>query len=101
MDNGGRKASKTLTITVTDPISAKLTVSAETVYIGNKVYLTANSTGGNAPVQYSFSVMKPGKSSYEVVREYSAETKAVYTPASEGIYQFRLTAKSHTGRPLL
>ena len=97
VDNGGRKASKTLTITVTDPISAKLTVSAETVYIGNKVYLTANSTGGNAPVQYSFSVMKPGKSSYEVVREYSAETKAVYTPASEGIYQFRLTAKSHTG----
>ena len=96
VDTSGKTASKTAMVNVTTPLSGTLTVSSP-VTVGVKLTLTATSKGGSAPIQYQFSVLKPGASNYSLIKAYSAETTVKYTPSAAGTYKFLLTLKSNTG----
>lgn len=96
VDSSGKTSSKTAILNVTAPLSGKLTVSS-TATVGVKITMTGSSSGGTAPIQYQFSVMKPGASTFTVIKAFSAENTASYTPTAAGTYQFLLTVKSKTG----
>ena len=95
-DTAGKSASKTAMLNVTTPLSGTLPVSTPAI-VGVKVTLTGTSKGGSAPIQYQFSVMKPGSTTYAIIKAYSAEAKVTYTPTVAGSYKFLLTLKSSTG----
>ena len=75
-----------------------LKANSSSVTLGNSVTVTATPSYATGTVQYQFSYMKIGSSSWTTAKSYSTTAKASIKLPSKGNYSIRVTAKDDSSK---
>lgn len=97
-DQAGNMISKTLTISVSEPIpplEASMTADSLTVEVGTKVQFHAKGTGGQPAYQYRFAAESNGDTT--VIQQYGAASSCTWTPTKAGSYVVSVDIKDAKG----
>ena len=97
-DGSGTIKRTDLTVKVTKVFSITAKASASSVSLGNSVTVTATPSGATGTVQYQFSYMKMGSSSWTTAKSYTTASKFSIKLPSKGNYSIKVTAKDGSGK---
>ena len=92
-DNTGKIATSNLVINASSPISLNISLSSNSITLGNQVTVTAQATGGSTPYQFAYYVTEPGSSTYTSLASFGTLQSLSYTPKKAGDYQIRVDCK--------
>ena len=93
-DYKGATASQTIMLKVSGAFTCTAKLSATSIELGGTVKITAGSTGGISPIQFSYAVQSPSASSWTSIQGYSTSTTASFTPSEAGLHSIMVKAKS-------
>ncbi|MBQ1659025.1 MAG: hypothetical protein II059_04190, partial [Clostridia bacterium] len=97
-DGAGTIVKKAFTVTVNKVLNVTLKANSSSVTLGNSVTVTATPSYATGTVQYQFSYMKIGSSSWTTAKSYSTTAKASIKLPSKGNYSIRVTAKDDSSK---
>jgi len=100
-DNNGTVASKTFTITSSEPtttLTNNSTVSATTVTKGTAVTITGKASGGTSPYQYAFYYKRGNATSWTTKSAYGKATSVTLSPGYVDTYTVKVDVKDNTGK---
>ena len=96
-DASGKVAMSNVLVEVCTAISLSVSLSSNTLTLGNTITINAKASGGSSPYQFAYYVLEPGKSTYTSLASYGSLQTLTYTPAANGTYQIRVDCKGSNG----
>ncbi len=92
-DKRGAVYNKLLTLTVTQPLTNKSTISSSSIKLGQQVTIKTATVGGTSPYQYQVLYKLSTEKSYTKLCEYKTTTGVVFKPKAAGKYNVLVKVK--------
>ena len=96
-DSSGKTASENASLTVKAGLSATLSLSANSITLGNTATIKAAASGGSGNYKYSYYVIVPGNSDYTTLSSNSTSASYAYKPTKAGTHNIKITVSDDSG----
>ncbi len=97
-DSSGRIAEKVFSFSVTaDELVNTSSADKSSLKSGENITLSLSAKGGTSGYHYRVRIKFPGSNNYTVIKNYSANTSFVLSPAEFGNYTFKTDVKDSSG----
>ncbi len=96
-DRRGRVAEKLLKLTVNKPLTNRSRIGSTTVAYGEPLQLRGAAVGGTGDYQYAYYCRRVGSKGWYIIKLYSEDTAASYTPAFADDYEVIVRVKDSFG----
>ena len=97
-DSAGKTSSKTVTVTVTKPLTNISKLGAETAKVGEKVKVRCYAQGGTGGYTYAVYYKKSAGAKWSKLRGYKSTNVVMFTPKAATSYDVRVLAKDSSGK---